>query len=250
MKILLATLVGVLGPLSSAAWPDEVRLTSGGTVSGIVREESDLVTVEVPAGVVSIPASQVIEVERKRHLLHDYYERFGSLEKSSDPKALYELASWSAQKGLTRFAIELSSRILKLDKEHEGAHKLLGHELRDGRWLTAEESKAADGQVFFRGRWMAGAERDRLQKDEEDARQAALERYDQRKREEEERRKAAASKNPGQQETLVMGIGGRGEESYHRSSRYYSGSRSGRGRRGIRGFLPRPGSTIPRSSGR
>lgn len=248
MKTLFVTLVGTLGFLCSAARADEVRLASGGTVSGIVRQESDMVTVEVPAGMVSIPASQVVEIERKRHALHDYYERYGALEKSSDPRALYELASWAAQKGMTRFATELSVRVLKADREHEGAHKLLGHELRDGRWMTAEESKAADGQVFFRGRWMAGAERDSLLKDEEDARQAALDRYEQRKREEEERRKAAAARNPGQQETLVMGIGGRGEESYHRSSRYYS--RSGRGRRGIRGLVHRPGSTIPRPAGR
>lgn len=250
MKILFITLTGTWGLLCSAARADEVRLASGGTVSGIVRQESDMVIVEVTAGMVSVPASQVVEIERKRHALHDYYERYGPLERSSDPKALYELASWAAQKGLPRFAVELSARVLKLDREHEGAHKLLGHELREGRWMTAEESKTANGQVFFRGRWMAGAERDRLLKDEEDARQAALDRYEQRKREEEERRKAAASKNPGQQETLVMGIGGRGEESYHRSSRYYSGSRSGRGRRGIRGLLHRPGSTIPRSAGR
>lgn len=248
MKTLLVVSAGAMGFLFAVpGWADDVRLSSGGTISGIVRQETDMVTIEVIAGTVSVPAGQVVEIERKRHVLHDYYESLDRLGGAPDAKGLYELARWAHEKGLRRFASELSNRVLRQDKSHEGAHKLLGHDLRDGRWLSAEEAKAADGLVSFRGRWIPTAERERILRDEEDARRTAIERSEERRREADERRKAAdAARTPERQETLVMGIGSVGEP-YHR---YYTRSRHGRGRgghiRGFRGFTPRPGTTIRR----
>ena len=248
MKTSLLAAAGVASFIAQAsAWADDVRLSSGGTISGIVRQESDTVTVEVVAGTVSVPASQVAQIERKRHLLHDYYEWLDRLGAAPDMKALYDLALWAHAKGLSRFSTDLSARVLRLDKGHEGAHKLLGHEFRDGRWLSADEAKAAEGQVYFRGRWIPLVERERILRDEDDARRTALERYEERRREDEERRKLADASRPGErQETLVMGIGTVGEP-YHRT---YTRSRYGRGRGGhiggIRGLGHRPGTTIRR----
>ncbi len=234
-----------LGFASTAALADEVRLTSGGTLSGVVRQESDWVTVEVAAGTVTVPASQVTEIERKRHPLHEYYERLAGLGGSPKVEDLNILAFWADKQGLGRFARELSARVLAKDPDHEGAHRLLGHERRDGRWLTPAQAKAADGQVSFRGRWVLKEERDRILRDEEDARRLALERSEERRRQEEERRRAAAERGGQAQETLVLGIGSVGEP-YHRN---YTRSRHS-GRRGghIRGFggHPRPGTIIRR----
>jgi hypothetical protein len=231
--------------LVTVARADEVRLASGGTLSGVVRQESDWVTVEVAAGTVTVPASQVTEIERKRHPLHEYYERLSGLGSSPGVNDLVALASWADKQGFGRFARELSTRVLAKDQEQEGAHKLLGHERRDGRWLTSAEVKAADGLVSFRGRWIPREERDRILREEEDARQAALDRSEERRRQEEERRRAAGERTGQTQETLVMGIGSTGEP-YHRN---YTRSRYG-GRRGghIRGFggHSRPGTTIRR----
>ncbi len=244
MKTLLLGTAGALGFLFAIpSWADDVKLSNGGTISGIVRQEADMVTVEVISGTVSVPVAQVVEIERKRHVLHDYYEGLDRLGASPDAKGLYDLARWAHDKGLRRFASELSNRVLRMDKSHDGAHKLLGHDLRDGRWLSTEEAKSADGLVSFRGRWVPTAERDLILRDEEDARRAALERSEERRREQEERRKATdAARTPQRQETLVVGIGSVGEP-YHR---YYTPSRHGRGRGGhIRG-IRRPGTTIRR----
>jgi hypothetical protein len=228
--------------LVNTAFADDVSLTSGGTISGIVREESDWVRVEVPSGMVSFPTSQVDRIERKKHVLHEYYEKSALLEKSKDSKALYDLAAWAKEKGLTRMMTELSGRILALEPGHEGAHTLLGHEKREGSWLSMDEAKRADGLVRFQGRWIAAAERDRVLREEDQARQAATERYEQRKREEEERRKAGATDPARQGETLVMGIGSVGEP-YHRNYSRYGRGRGGR----FRGHsAPRPGSVIHR----
>lgn len=230
--------------VTSTARADDVHLSNGGVISGIVRSESDWITVEVPSGTVSFPASQVSRVERSRHVLHEYYEKHAALEKSRDPAAIHQLAVWCKQKNLSRFSLELSKRVVSIDPEHEGARALLGHQKRDNRWLSADEARRADGQVEFRGRWMSVVERDGILRDEEEARQAALARYEERKRQEEVRRREAARNAP-RQETLVLGIGSVGEP-YHR---YYNRPRSGRGRgghvRGHRGFT-RPGSVIRR----
>lgn len=229
--------------MPARAFADDVYLTNGGIISGIVRSESDWSYVEVPSGAVSLPSAQVSRVERARHDLHDYYERRVALGESKDTNAIYLLAAWCKSNGLSRFTVELSRRILALEAEHDGARALLGHQKRDGRWLDPDEVRRAEGQVEFRGRWVASVERDRILREEEEARQAALVRYEERKRQEEERCRAAASQ-PGQgRETLVLGIRNVGEP-YHR---YYKRSRSGRGRgghvRGLRGLI-RPGTTI------
>ena len=241
MKRLILGVLAAALPAALTASPvraDDVHLTNGGMISGIVRSESDWITIEVASGTVSIPSAQVVRVERTRHVLHDYYDRLAPIEKGKDPEALYKLAAWCREKGLSRSSIDLSKRVLALDPANEGAHALLGHQKRDGRWLSPDEARRADGQVEFRGRWVAAAERDRVLREEEEARQEALARY------EERRRAAAAARTPERQETLVLGIGSVGEP-YHR---YYR-PRSGRGRgghiRGLRG-VARPGSTIRR----
>lgn len=229
--------------MADRAFADDVYLTNGGMISGIVRSESDWTTVEVPSGTVSFPSTQVLRVERSRHVLHEYYEKHAAIDKSQDPNAVFQLAAWCKAKGLSRVTVELSRRVLALDSEHEGARALLGYQKRDNRWLAPDEVRRADGQVEFRGRWMASIERDRILREEEESRQAALARYEERKRQEEERRRAAASQPGQRRETLVLGIRNVGEP-YHR---YYSRSRSGRGRgghiRGLRGLI-RPGTTI------
>lgn len=223
---------------------DDVYLTNGGVISGIVRSESDWITVEIPGGTVSLPSSQVSRVEKSRHVLQEYYERLAALEKSKDAQSTFNLAAWCKEKGLTRPSVELSQRVIAIEPDHGGARAILGHQKRDGRWLSPEEARRADGQVEFRGRWIAQPERDRILREEDEARRDALARSDERRRQEEERRREAASRPGQQRETLVLGIGSVGEP-YHR---YYR-PRSGRGRgghvRGIRG-VTRPGSTIRR----
>ncbi|MCB9884404.1 MAG: hypothetical protein H6838_02875 [Planctomycetes bacterium] len=60
-----------------------------------------------------------------------------------DPDALFEAASWAAQKGLSSDAKRLYQQILKIKADHEGANRAVGNELFDGKWLPAKEAAAA-----------------------------------------------------------------------------------------------------------
>jgi hypothetical protein len=160
----------ILHAAGATALADDVFLANGGRISGVVRQEHPVVVIEVAGGTVGIPHSQVIAIERKRHLIHQYYDRRQELGPSPAAEELYVLATWAQEMRLGRFARQVAQEALGIDAEHRGARQLLGHVQRDGRWLTPEQARAADGEVWFRGRWRPIAERDRILASERAAR--------------------------------------------------------------------------------
>lgn len=180
MKRGLATLLA----LASSAAADEIVLTSGGKLSGIVRsEDAACVTVEVGAGTVTLPRTQIREIRGGPSALSEYYERATRLKDSKDPGALAELARWAKANGLERHARRQFERVLELDPDHAEARRALGFTRHEGRWLTRTELLLATGHVQFRGRWMKETERAAILAREEEARK---------KREEERRRREEA----------------------------------------------------------
>lgn len=176
-------LVALLAMVSAAA-ADEVLLTSGGKLSGIVRsEDAASVTVELGAGTVAVPRDQVKEIRRGSSALSEFYERAGRLKESKDAAAIAELASWARGKGLERHARRQFERVLQLDPNHVAARRALGFALHEGKWLTRTELLAATGHVLFRGRWMTESERNAILAREEEAKK---------KREEQRRRREDA----------------------------------------------------------
>lgn len=61
----------------------------------------------------------------------------------NDPEQIFEVGKWAKEKSLTAEAKRLFEKVLKLDPEHTGAHRALGFELFDGKWIPANEAEAA-----------------------------------------------------------------------------------------------------------
>lgn len=59
-----------------------------------------------------------------------------------DVDQLFETAKWAEDKGLTAEAKRICQAIVKLKPDHEGAHKLLGDVLFEGKWMPAKEADA------------------------------------------------------------------------------------------------------------
>jgi len=77
MKSLATALLAV--GLSSAAFADEVFLTNGRSLVGIVHNEPNRVLIETRLGDIGIPHSEVREVVPGKTPIHEYRERLGAL---------------------------------------------------------------------------------------------------------------------------------------------------------------------------
>jgi len=222
MKLSIFPWVATLG----VAYGDDVHLASGGVIRGIARREGDRMTVETPHGLVGIPVSEVARIDWKRHPLHEFYDKLEGLQSSHDAAKLYDLARWASEEGLDRQRNDVCRRILEIEPEHEGAHCLLGHELRDGRWLDRDEVKAAEGLVKFRGGWRTPAEKKRILAEEERARSERQAREAQRRREAIEKQREASALRPAPQEIIRVGAQPSGPTGYRRpyGGRSYRGA--------------------------
>jgi hypothetical protein len=154
---LLGTALLVLvaaGPLAA----DEVHLTSGGVVRGIVVEEgSQRVVVETPPGRVSIAASRVARVVREHSSLAELRRRSERLA-PEDADGWLALGEWARARQLETGARGAFERVLALDADNAVAQQALGRVRVDGRWLTPDEARRASGLVPFEGEWLTPSE--------------------------------------------------------------------------------------------
>lgn len=58
-----------------------------------------------------------------------------------DPDALFNAGKWALEVELRKDATRIFKKVLKLDKNHAGAHTALGNEKVDGKWIPAKEAK-------------------------------------------------------------------------------------------------------------
>ena len=122
--------------LNEAA-PDTVRRTTG------VVEKGELLSVRIKSvgGILTFKRTRLKSVfigeaipDKTRQ---EYLARRAAL-KDGDAAGLCELAAWCEKQGLKAEARDLASRALKADPAPEvavQAHRMLGHVLRDGRWV-------------------------------------------------------------------------------------------------------------------
>jgi hypothetical protein len=173
MKSGLAILAILLG--STAAQADEVYLKGGGRISGIVAEESEgSVHVEIGAGLVSVPVSQVERIVRSASPLATYQMRARAL-KANDLSGWLELAAWAQRMDLSTQAREAYNQVLALDPTNAAAQRALGNQLVGDRWLSRDDAMRAQGYVQFEGQWVSPDEREALLAERNEARHAGLE---------------------------------------------------------------------------
>ncbi len=152
MFLLLAAVVGA-APLGA----DSVVLKNGGRLDGIVIDRGDRVRIETEFGAVEMPKDMIREVLPGSTKLQEYRTRAAALT-DTDVAGHFALGQWAKANELEAMARKEFDRVLALDPSHEGAHRQLGHEQVDGRWLTHDEAMRARGFVQSDGQWITKEE--------------------------------------------------------------------------------------------
>ncbi len=91
-----------------------------------------------------------------------------------DAKALFELSMWAEANSLSADSKRLLRQVIKVDKDHAEARKLLGYVQFDGKWVTEremerlnskkeEEAMLAKGLKKYKGEWIAVADYEKYQ---------------------------------------------------------------------------------------
>ena len=182
--------------LAGAASADEIFLKSGGQLSGrIVTRTATAVTIDIGAGQITVPPSQVARIEEGRSPLHEYEERAGKLA-AADAEGWLALGAWASSRGLSTQAREAYTRVLSVAPDDPRANAALGRTQVDGRWVSEDEGYRARGFVQYRGEWMSPAEHEAIQREEAaaDARERELQAADARVREAEARTQEAEAR--------------------------------------------------------
>jgi hypothetical protein len=130
--------------LAGAALADEVHLTNGRTIIGIVNEQQQngRVLVETGLGDIGFPKAEVESIVPGRTPLHEYRERLGALGASAGAAEVFALAQWAQNQGLIRYVNGLLQRTIALDPNHAEARELLGFVRYQGHWIKSSERDA------------------------------------------------------------------------------------------------------------
>ena len=161
----LLALVLAIGSAGAVASADELRLLGGGTLQGeVVPIEDRPGFVEIYTASSDRPyvfrADRVEVVETDDGPLDAYLERRGTIDETADAQHAFGL--WCEDRGLTGPAEVHFRRAVELDERHGPSHEKLGHVEFDGRWMTYDELRAAQGLVKFEGRWVTPEEKGEL----------------------------------------------------------------------------------------
>jgi len=141
-----------LALLPAAALADDVFLTGGGRLSGVIVERTSAsVTVDVGPG-------RVTRIVAGTADLALYRDRAARLSPTNGSGWL-ALARWAEAHDLLTQAREAYAYVLTLDPQSAAAHRGLGHVWAGDRWATLEESYRARGYVLFEGSWVTPEER-------------------------------------------------------------------------------------------
>ncbi len=158
----LPAVVAILA-LSLPASADVVHLSTGGRLEGEVADLGDRLVVTLRSGKTEVDKAKVLRVEKKPVPWIEYARRRETLEWEeagggvSPATRRWQLARWCLEAGLRAEAIEELRAAAARDPDHEATRaslQELGLIEHQGRWLTADEKKVADGFVLHEGRWI------------------------------------------------------------------------------------------------
>ncbi len=167
-KILFLLAVAAIGLLifCQVAGADTIHLKNGRKLKGKIIEETDSsVTIEVKGGTLTISRRQIEKIEKEKTKKDIYKERAQKLD-PKDAKGHFELAMWCKDNNLQEEMKQEIEKVLEIDPNHSKAHKELGHQWHDGKWLTPDEYAKATGLVKHNGKWITKEEKAKLQKEE------------------------------------------------------------------------------------
>jgi tetratricopeptide (TPR) repeat protein len=152
---------------AGAASADQVVLKGGGTLSGVlVQQTPEAVTIEVALGRVTLPASRVERIIAGDSALGEYRSRALGLQEG-DTFGWLSLGLWARDHGLHAQAREAFQRVLARDPGNAVAHEAMGNVRLGERWVSPEESYRAQGLVYYEGQWMTREDRDFVSRERE-----------------------------------------------------------------------------------
>lgn len=128
----------VLAVVSAIALADKIVLTDGRSFTGNVTVESDTVIITVPYGTLRFPRDQVERIELKDTPEQEYAKRLSDIS-IQDANAVFALAEWADENSLAERSGDLLAQVLRLNPNHAGAHRRLGHVRIDRKWIRLDE---------------------------------------------------------------------------------------------------------------
>ena len=175
--------VALLLPVVVApAAADDVHLTNGETFEGVVATvEGDRVAIRLPHGLIRLPASRVLRVERAVSAFEEFLLRSGELAGSGDAAAWLALARWAGERELPSGEREAALRAARLDPGLSGLEPVMrqlgyGFDEETGTWIPLDELMSRRGFVRLGGEWVpaeVAAESARRAAEERERRAAA-----------------------------------------------------------------------------
>jgi hypothetical protein len=190
---------------------DEIVLVNGHTIKGARRVESkdpNKVVFEVGAGRIELDAKLVSSVNPGHTPLHDYDGKYASIQRSQKASDFWELALWCKENKLPRYVGPLCEQALHLDGSLEAAHRELGHEKLDGKWMTREEAMEKKGFKLVGDRWMTRSEIELQEKHRLEAREREMAQKAERERRREEERERRMAEMEAMNDWYAAQVGG------------------------------------------
>jgi hypothetical protein len=159
--LLVGILIAGSGPEAKA---DRITLHQGQAIKGkLIVDKAHpgqyLLISEVGKTPMVIKKDQVVQVTPEKSVLDDYVVLLDKDRLTAE--AEYELGVWCDEHNLKDLAQVHYDLTVKRDSTFGEAHRKLGHVLMNGRWLSGDEVKEAQGFVKYQGRWVTPEERER-----------------------------------------------------------------------------------------
>lgn len=153
----------VLG-MSAPARADRIVLRGGGSIQGLVISKPDAkgfvqVQTETSFKPIKFAESQIVDIIPQKTKLTEYLDRREGAAGTASGE--FELGQWCDEQKLKALARRHYERTIELDKDHDLAHKKLGHVKYDDQWLTPDQYKQAQGLVKVKGKWVSPDEKAR-----------------------------------------------------------------------------------------
>ena len=126
---------------------DDVVLQDGRVLSGIVRIEGDSVLIQMPNATLKFPRDQVQRIDQHATPEEEFAAKLAEASQT-DPQGLFSLMQWASTNGLDKQAQDLAARIIQINPDHAGAHRMLGQLKLDNQWQPfAKAMEIARGKL-------------------------------------------------------------------------------------------------------
>lgn len=228
--VALGVLVAGLGT-AHVARADRVVLSGGGVIEGIATRRGDKVSIEVAAGVVTVPSDTVVRIEKSESPVSRVQSRRAALP-AGDAKARLDLADYCRDHDMRAQEKSLLAEVLEIDPDNAVARARLGYVKSESGWVTQAEAMRAKGLVEHDGQWLPAGEVAAMNREDAQARRANADAEDRLDAERAQVRAQQTEVERLRQETAQS----RFASDYYSSPYYYAPIYGGRNRFGTVGF--------------